>query len=60
MAEYTLYCFAQSGNAYKPALMLNLAGADLPPNAQTDARGRVLNVMDSTGRGVNPRTRPRR
>ena len=28
MAEYTLYCFAQSGNAYKPALMLNLAGAD--------------------------------
>lgn len=32
--------------------LLNLAGADLPPNAQTDARGRVLNVMDSTGRGV--------
>jgi glutathione S-transferase len=28
MAEYTLYAFAQSGNAYKPALMLNLAGAD--------------------------------
>jgi glutathione S-transferase len=26
--EYTLYCFAQSGNAYKPALMLQLAGAD--------------------------------
>lgn len=32
--------------------LLNLAGADLPPNAQTDSRGRVLNVMDSTGRGV--------
>ncbi len=31
MAEYTLYCFAQSGNAYKPALMLNLAGADWTP-----------------------------
>ena len=31
MAEYTLYCFAQSGNAYKPALMLNLAGADWAP-----------------------------
>ena len=25
MAEYRLYCFAQSGNAYKAALMLNLA-----------------------------------
>ena len=30
-AEYTLYCFAQSGNAYKPALMLELAGADWTP-----------------------------
>ena len=28
MAEYKLYCFAQSGNAYKAALMLNLCGAD--------------------------------
>jgi glutathione S-transferase len=28
MAEYTLYCFAQSGNCYKPALMLELCGAD--------------------------------
>jgi glutathione S-transferase len=31
MAEYTLYGFAQSGNAYKPALMLALAGADWQP-----------------------------
>ena len=31
MAEYTLHCFAQSGNAYKPALMLSLAGADWQP-----------------------------
>ena len=31
MAEYTLYCFAQSGNAYKPALMLELAGVDWAP-----------------------------
>jgi len=30
-AEYTLYCFAQSGNAYKPALALDLAGADWAP-----------------------------
>jgi glutathione S-transferase len=28
MAEYVLHCFAQSGNAYKAALMLELAGAD--------------------------------
>ena len=31
MAEYTLHCFAQSGNAYKPALALALAGADWEP-----------------------------
>jgi glutathione S-transferase len=31
LAEYTLYCFAQSGNAYKAALMLNLCGADWTP-----------------------------
>jgi glutathione S-transferase len=31
MAEYTLHCFAQSGNAYKPALMLEVAGADWAP-----------------------------
>ncbi len=28
MPEYQLYCFAQSGNAYRVALMLNLIGAD--------------------------------
>jgi glutathione S-transferase len=31
MAEYRLHCFAQSGNSYKPALMLTLAGADWEP-----------------------------
>jgi glutathione S-transferase len=31
MAEYQLYCFAQSGNAYRTALMLNLIGADWEP-----------------------------
>jgi glutathione S-transferase len=30
-SEYTLYCFAQSGNAYKPALMLELADARWTP-----------------------------
>jgi len=29
--EYRLYCFAQSGNAYRAALMLNLVGADWEP-----------------------------
>ena len=31
MAEYQLHCFAQSGNAYRCALMLNLIGADWEP-----------------------------
>lgn len=31
MAEYQLYCFAQSGNAYRAALMLNLIGAVWEP-----------------------------
>jgi glutathione S-transferase len=31
MAEYTLYCFAESGNAYRVALMLNLCGLDWEP-----------------------------
>jgi glutathione S-transferase len=29
--EFKLYCFAQSGNAYRVALMLNLIGADWEP-----------------------------
>jgi glutathione S-transferase len=31
VAEYQLYCFAQSGNAYRVALMLNMIGADWEP-----------------------------
>lgn len=31
MAEYRLQCFGESGNAYKPALLLELAGADWEP-----------------------------
>jgi len=31
MADYQLYCFAQSGNAYRAALMLNLIGAKWEP-----------------------------
>jgi glutathione S-transferase len=52
MAEYTLHCFAQSGNAYKPALALELASADWAPKfvdyfggeTRTPAY-RALNVM---------------
>jgi glutathione S-transferase len=29
--EFKLYCFAQSGNSYKPALMLQLCGAEWQP-----------------------------
>ena len=52
MADYTLYCFAQSGNAYKPALALALAGADWTPrfvdyfNGETRTPAyRAINVM---------------
>jgi glutathione S-transferase len=31
MADYTLHCFLESGNAYKAALMLELCGADWRP-----------------------------
>jgi len=52
MAEYTLYSFAQSGNCYKVALALELAGADWTPrfvdyfNGETrTAAYRAINVM---------------
>jgi glutathione S-transferase len=31
VAEYQLYCFAQSGNSYRTALMLSVIGADWQP-----------------------------
>jgi glutathione S-transferase len=52
MAEYTLYGFAQSGNCYKVALALELAGADWRTrfvdyfNGETHAPAyRAINVM---------------
>ncbi len=52
MAEYRLHCFAQSGNSYKAALMLQLAGADWAPvfvdffnGANRSAEFRALNPM---------------
>ena len=51
-AEFTLHCFAQSGNCYKPALLLQLAGADWAPRfvdyfggETRSAAYRQLNVM---------------
>jgi glutathione S-transferase len=32
MAEYLLHCFAQSGNCYKTALLMEFAGADWEPH----------------------------
>src|SRR5262245_15265847 len=50
--DYTLYCFAQSGNAYKAALMLALTGARWQPrfvdffNGETKTPAyRAINVM---------------
>jgi glutathione S-transferase len=52
VAEYVLYCFAQSGNAYKAALALQLGNADWEPRfvdyfgGETRTREyRAINVM---------------
>ncbi len=52
MAEYRLYCFAQSGNAYKAALTLQLCNADWEPRFVDYFKGethtpeyRAINVM---------------
>ena len=52
MAEFRLYCFAQSGNAYKAALMLRLCGANWEPrfvdffNGETRTpEYRAINIM---------------
>ena len=52
MSAYVLHCFAQSGNAYKPALALQLANADWTPRfvdyfgGETRTREyRAINVM---------------
>jgi len=52
MAEYRLHCFAQSGNAYKVALYLEMAGCDWEPvhvaffeGATRGPDFRALNVM---------------
>lgn len=51
MAEFKLYCFAQSGNAYKPALMLQLCGADWEPRFVDFFRGET---RGEAFRAINP------
>jgi glutathione S-transferase len=46
MAEYQLYCFAQSGNSYRAALMLKLIGADWQPVFVDFFRGGVQRSAD--------------
>ena len=52
MAEFTLYCFSESCNSYKPALMLELCGADWQARGVEFFKGetrspeyRAVNVM---------------
>ena len=52
MTEFSLRCFAESGNAYKVALMLELCGADWQPKGVQFFKGetrsddyRAINVM---------------
>ena len=44
MAEYQLYCFAQSGNCYRAALMLNAIGAFLQGRAQGVGHSRQTSI----------------
>ena len=52
MSEYQLYCFAQSGNAYRAALMLNLIGAKWEPVWVDFFKGGVQRTPDYR-EGVN-------
>ncbi len=52
MSEYKLYCFAQSGNAYRAALMLNLIGAKWEP-VWVDFFGKKEQLTPEYRGGVN-------
>ena len=52
MPEYQLYCFAQSGNAYRAALMLNLIGADWVP-VFVDFFGKAVQRTPEYRTGIN-------
>jgi glutathione S-transferase len=52
MFDYQLYCFAQSGNAYRAALMLNLIGAKWEP-IWLDFFGKGVQRSSDYREGVN-------
>ncbi len=52
MSDYQLYCFAQSGNAYRAALMLNLIGAQWTP-VWADFFGKGVQRTPDYREGVN-------
>jgi glutathione S-transferase len=52
MSDYQLYCFAQSGNAYRAALMLNLIGAKWEP-IWLDFFGKGVQRSSDYREGVN-------
>jgi glutathione S-transferase len=58
VADYVLHCFAQSGNAYKPALMLELHGRRLDAAVRRLFRRRRAPRLSHTqrdGRGAGAR-----
>ena len=60
MPDFQLYCFAQSGNAYRAALMLNLIGADWQPVYVDFFKGGVRLLSKSValhGARLNPQVR---
>jgi hypothetical protein len=63
VADNTLYCFAQSGNAYKAALMLNLCGANRAPRFvdffHGETRTPEFRAIYRTSRTVGQETRRR-
>jgi len=52
MADYTLHCFLESGNAYKPALMLELCQADWKAEWVDFVKGRQHRTPEF--RALNP------
>lgn len=52
MSDYQLYCFAQSGNAYRAALMLNLIGAKWEP-VWVDFFGKGVQRTPDYREGIN-------
>ena len=63
MAEFTLHCFAESGNAYKVALMMELSRADWEPERveffKGVTRGAEFRAMNTTAKSAISSSRSR-